>query len=251
MAAQLVGIEKTKRLDLGSGKEMEIESPNLSRTCVTGTIEIDDAAPILMPVNYRPPGKPGEDKVWLLAARPFIWIEEEVNEIRREGGNVSPEAIWDSEVKEREKAARATPLPFNDDVKEILQAIVTDVLTNPDLKSTREFYGTKKDKTFTLVDNTDLGWPKEFKPDTHGYKLIDVPVDPFVRQRRVLGLRVDKFDLKQKKSDLFDAPIVISLFNAGGSANGASAATSAIRRVRRPSRTARRSGKCVPHASRG
>jgi hypothetical protein len=42
-----------------------------------------------------------------------------------------------------------------------------------------------------------------------------------VSQRRVLGVRLDKFDLKQKKAELFDTPIKVSLLNAGGTANGA------------------------------
>src|SRR5207249_891977 len=86
---------------------------------------------------------------------------------------------------------------------------------------TREFYGTAKDKTFTLKASDKLGWPKGFTPETHGYKLAEVHLDPFVNQRRVLGINLGKFDLKQKKSEVFDTPIQISIFNAGGSANGA------------------------------
>ena len=49
---------------------------------------------------------------------------------------------------------------------------------------------------------------------------MNVKEDPFVNSRRVLGIRLDKFDLKQKKRVMFDSAIEICLFNAGGSANG-------------------------------
>jgi hypothetical protein len=217
---QLVRIDKVKTLDVSSGKEVEVEAPNLRKTSVTGTVQVPDGGAILMPVAYRPPGQESQDKVWLLVARPFIWIEEEVAEIRKGGGDVTPQSIWDSEVPKEEQPAPATPLPFNDEVNEILQLVVKDVLTNPDLKGTREFYGTAKDKTVALVDNERLGWPKEFKPDTHGYRLVKVREDPFVNGRRVLGVRVDKFDLNDKETAPFRTPIEVCLFNAGGSANG-------------------------------
>jgi hypothetical protein len=217
---QLAGIDKTKALDVTTGKDVEAESPNLRRTSVTGTVQVPDGNPILMPVDYRPPDKGSEDKVWLLVARPLIWIEEEVRERKKEGQEISPKSIWASEVQKDQERASAKPLPFNDQVKEILQAIVTDVLTDPDLKSTREFYGTAREKTLALVDEGDVGWPKEFRPETHGYKLVEVRRDPFVNQRRVLGIRIDKFDLAQKKAYLMNSPIHICIFNAGGSANG-------------------------------
>jgi hypothetical protein len=114
-----------------------------------------------------------------------------------------------------------TPLPSNDEVKEVLQAIVTDVLTDPGLKSTRAFYGTEKDKTVTLVDNEKLGWPRKFQPETHSYKLVEVHKDPFLDGRRVLGIRLDKFELKDGTTGPFDASIEVCVFNAGGRANGA------------------------------
>jgi len=220
-AAQLVGIDKIMALDGASGKETEIESPNVRTSSASGAVQIADGFPILMPVNYRPPGEGNKDKVWLLMARPFIWIGEEVKEIRQGGGDLSPQSVWDSEIPKKEKPAAAKPLPSTHQVKDILQAVITDVLTNPNLKNERQFYGTATDKTVALVDQEKLGWPKGFRPDTHGYKLVEAPEDPFANPRRVLGIRLDKFDLKQRKSDLFDTPITVCLFNAGGTANGA------------------------------
>jgi hypothetical protein len=103
-------------------------------------------------------------------------------------------------------------------VSEILQAVITDVLTNPDLKGTREFYGTREDKTLALVDTDKVGWPEGFKPKTAGYRHVEVRHVRFVNQNRILGLRLDKFDLGQKKAELFDTPIQVCLFNANGGA---------------------------------
>jgi hypothetical protein len=220
-ADQLVAMDKVKTLDLASGKEVEVECPNIRKTSVTQTIQMADKQPILMPVCFRPADKDSKDKVWLLVARPFIWIEEEVQEVRKGGGDVTPQSVWDSEVPKEEVPPPPAPaLPCNDDVKELLQAIITDVLTNPELKVSRELYGTAKDNTFTLVDDGKFSWPKELQPNTHGHRLVQVHPDPFDDQRRVLGVRLDKFDLKEKAATPFQSPIEICLFNAGGSANG-------------------------------
>jgi hypothetical protein len=62
-------------------------------------------------------------------------------------------------------------------------------------------------------------WPKQFHPATHGYTVVRP--DPFIHQRRVLGIRIDKFDLKQKQwAAEHDGPIGVSLLNAGGGING-------------------------------
>ena len=222
--AQLIGIEKTTELDVATGKKRDLESPNLRRTSVTGTVQIPEGTPILMPVNYQAPGEKGDDKVWLLLARPFVWIEAEVNERREAGEDVSPKAWWDSDVPKEEakepKLDTVKRLPANDDVREVLEAVIKHVLTDPDLKHTRDFYGTARDKTFTLEDSGNWGWPKGFRPETHGFKLIEIERDPFVEQRRLLGIRIDKFDLKGKAEGLLSGPIEICVYNAGGSANG-------------------------------
>jgi hypothetical protein len=220
--AQPAGTDRARTLDPATGKDIEVESPNLRRNTVSGLVQIPDAGAILMPVAYRPPGKENADKVWLMVARPFIWIASEVRELRKGGGDLTPQSVWDSEVPKDEPPP--TPpvmrLPLNEDVKEVLQAVITDVLTNPDLKSTREFYGTAKDRTLALIDDEKLGWPKEFRPDTHGYKLVQVRDDPFLNRRRILGIRVDKFELKAGKAECGEEPVQVCVFNAGGSAYG-------------------------------
>jgi len=57
-------------------------------------------------VTYRPVGKENADKVWLMVARPNIWIEEEVKEIRAKGGDYSSKTVWDRPVP---KDSESTP----------------------------------------------------------------------------------------------------------------------------------------------
>jgi hypothetical protein len=104
--AQLVGIDSTTKLDVASGKEVEVRLPNVRRTTLEGTVEVPDGNPILMPVEYRPAGKENKDTVWLLVARPYIWIEEEVKAIRRQGGTLTSKAVWDAAIVKEEKPAR-------------------------------------------------------------------------------------------------------------------------------------------------
>src|SRR5262249_5700772 len=191
------------------------------KSTLAGTIKLADRHPILMPVEYRPTGKGKEDKVWLLLARPFIWIEEEVQERRQGGKEFSQNTVWESEIEEEKPTQPEKRLALDDDTKEILQGVITDVLTNKEHQHERAFYGAEKDKTVTLVDSDKLGWPKALHPNTHGYKLVTVEFDPFVNGRRVLGIRLDKYDRKEKKPDLLGGPIQICLCNAGGTANGA------------------------------
>src|SRR3989442_932444 len=142
-----------------------------------------------LPIDRPPRGS--EEKIWLLLARPFVWIEAEVKEMREAGKALSAKSVWSSGIPfaRNEDRNPVQPLPWNDQVKEILQAIVTDVLTNPSLKSERNFYGTVKDKNFRLVHGDKLGWPNEFKAETPGYQQV-VQRDRF--GRRVLGIRLDK-----------------------------------------------------------
>jgi len=46
-----------------------------------------------MPAAYRPPGEDNADKIRLLVARPFVWIEEEVRLIRKDGGDLTPRSV--------------------------------------------------------------------------------------------------------------------------------------------------------------
>ena len=199
---ELVRIDKVKRLDPATGKDVEVEVPSIRPATITGRVDLPDSNPLLMAVDHRPKE---EGKVWLLVARPMIWIEEEVKELRQAGQAITPQSAWQLEVSEPDPPP--PPLPLNDDVKAVLQAVITDVLTNPDLTIIRESYGTAKDKTLALMPSEKIGWPRDFHPALHGYQLV-VP-NPFDHPRPVLGIRIDRFGLKEKEADV--APIEIQV----------------------------------------
>lgn len=190
-------------------KDVPAKAPRLQEKTVSGTVQMEDGMPILMVV----PGKENMVKVRLLVARPFIWIEGEAK-----FAPVTPQSLWESEVPVPEMPKPpARRLPGNEQTRKILQGIVTSVLTDARFKCSLDFYGTAKDKTFALHDGTDIGWPKDFKPQTHGFKLVKPKVDPFVDSNRVVGIRLDRFDVGNNDGT---EKIKICLSNAGGTANG-------------------------------
>jgi hypothetical protein len=212
------------RPDGAKGPDLSAVDPTIRKTTVTGSVDIRDGESILMPIEFRPPGTDGAGKTWVLLARPLIWIESEE---RERGGGFRPQQIWDetdwNELK-REMSVRAKPLPATEDAKAILQAVLTDLLTNKDIAHSREFYGTDANKTVLLSNTGNWEWPEGFRPDLHGYKLVTSRPGPFApkaKRNRVLGVRLDRFEPDAKANGLFDAPIQICLFNAGGTANGA------------------------------
>ena len=72
-----------------------------------------------------------------------------------------------------------------DTVKEILQAVVSDILRNPKLKTARHFYGTPGDELLVLARGDGKGWPAGFLPQTFGYKLVRSKPEPFSNRPRV------------------------------------------------------------------
>ncbi len=123
----------------------------------------------------------------------------------------------------------ADPLEFNLEQKTILDAVLEYVLTDPDLKDTREFYGNPRGHTFTLVDNSISGvaWPQWFRPSLRGFTYIeadDIPTDP--NSARLLGIQLDKFSMPDGEENtrdersFFDGDIQVTLSNAGGDGGG-------------------------------
>jgi hypothetical protein len=101
-AVQLLGVSTTRTVDLFTDKEVETATPSLRRTTLEETIRIPDSGAILMPVSYLPPDAK-KDRVWLMVARPLIWIKEEVLEILNEGGDPSPQNVWETDVPEEDE----------------------------------------------------------------------------------------------------------------------------------------------------
>lgn len=213
--AELVDIKKTRALDARTNKEIEIESPNVRRNSLSGSLVIWDGHAIVMPVSYRSPVVKKQDRLWIMLAEPRIYIEEEEEQIRL--GNLPP--LPDPEehkMKELPPKRPAGPAR-SEKVEQVLQAIVKDLLTNPELKSYREFKNRAGKMKFRLEDGANVAWPDWFNPTVSGYardsRDLSDPDDPELNPGHTLVIRLDKFDLSQGKSEIFNTPIVVSFHN--------------------------------------
>lgn len=111
------------------------------------------------------------------------------------------------------------------DKEQILDAILRDVLTNPELKDSLDFYGTAGDKQLALVSDSGYGvpWPADHKPKISSFHFSrsDETRESDETQPRMLGVRIDKYyNEDSEHSELFWTPIAVSIFNAGGTQNG-------------------------------
>jgi hypothetical protein len=120
------------------------------------------------------------------------------------------------------------------DPRRLLEQVVNDVLTNPDLDGAREFYGTVGDKRVALVKESPAAWPKNWQPAIAGYDIHylseQTPVEDFVywhlpagprivglarsARPRLLAIRLDKLNLQPDRA--YDDQISICAFNIGG-----------------------------------
>ncbi|HEY2414878.1 MAG TPA: hypothetical protein VGI40_21715 [Pirellulaceae bacterium] len=107
---------------------------------------------------------------------------------------------------------------------QICNAVLNDLLNNPELTDSRDFYGTLGDKQFALVSYLESGcrWPSWFEPSFSGYKCHRFDENSVVNHSdpRMLGFRLDKFRPLEKIDGLFDGQIIVTITNAGGSGNG-------------------------------
>jgi hypothetical protein len=122
----------------------------------------------------------------------------------------------------------------NPDPKQLLQEVILDLLTNPNLKSAREFYGTPGDKALALQTDSPVAWPKGWHPKIPGYDirfqseknwLLDfvywhapygVEIYSYIHRRmpRLLGVSLDTRNLDPGRK--YDDQICVTLFNIGG-----------------------------------
>src|SRR5262245_57231547 len=118
----------------------------------------------------------------------------------------------------------AQPGAGRSDRERILDAVLRDLLNNPGLKDARDFFGTPGDREIALVSNTEHGlcWPAHYCPSVPGWKARPVIEGRRPQEeRRLLGVRLDKFDLGGQDESPFDAPVKVTILNAGGYGNGA------------------------------
>ncbi len=192
-ATELQRIEKVKVWD-ATGKEVAAELPILDETIHSRAFIIPDGGSLLVPVHFRPPSARAKDRWWVLSITPRIVIAEE-EQIIRQGS-----------------------------LESALPALLADVLSNPRLKATREFYGTPGDKRFALVNSEAWTWPKTFRPSVPGYQLAPVRRTG----NRLLGIRIDQYQGEENDT------IRVTLVNAGGDANGAVVGGCTLRYTTRP-----------------
>jgi hypothetical protein len=201
-----------------------------------------------MRVDFRPAGEAGKDKLWVMVARPMIWIDREARErylgepqdnsrvltpfevdrlMKERGVTIASaaEEVWKSDAPPAEDVvSEKKPIPATQIVKDILQAVISDALKNPKLKEIRDFYGTPGDDSFVLDTGAKRLWPAGFVPQTPRHKLVKSEPAPFSTKPRVLGVRLSDYNAPDTDPDVADWPdeaVHLEIFNAGGSGNGA------------------------------
>jgi hypothetical protein len=224
-AAQLLKITKGTIVDLKTGKDFSIDFPNVKKTPSSATIEIHDEEPILLAVDYRPAAK---DRVWLLLAAPMIYMEAEQERLRR--GAVQPMLLADQKPEAPDVPGEefqvpvrmpAVELPNTDEMKQLLQAVVAQVMTDRELKVHRDRNGTRGDKKYALVNGDDVAWPKMFRPAVPDFTLQRFDPDECLSfKKRLTGLRLDTFKRLTKNPDGWEVVVEVTIQNAGGFANG-------------------------------
>jgi len=197
-SADLEGIDKVKVWDAKAEKDVVAETPFLKEATHSQVRDIPDNGSLLVPVHYRPRSLQAKEKWLVLSITPRIIILEEEEELRKGA------------------------------IEAILPELITDILNNPNLKTTRELYGSPNDKRFALVNSDAWTWPKDFQPGIPDYEMVP----PERMGKRLLGIRVDQY-LDPGKEDVRPA-ITVTLVNAGGSANGAVIGGGTIRYIVKP-----------------
>jgi len=161
------------------------ESALVKETSQSQVLEIADGGSMLVAVQHRPRALRAKDRWWVLVLTPRIHIPAE------------------------EQMIRLTTL------EELLPAVVADILKNPRLKSTRDFYGTAADKRFALINSGVFAWPAELPVNLADYKRCQ----PDRQGKRLLAIRVDRYQEPTKENDRH--VLTVTLRNEGGNENGA------------------------------
>jgi len=219
---QLVKITKGMMLDPKTDKEAPVDLPNLRKSARVGAIEIHDGQPIMLAVDYQP-----KDTVWLVLAAPRIYMEEEEEHIRKASikrmpladEKPAPPEMPENVVEPPVDAGTlpAVELPNTVEMKELLQAILLRVMTDPKLKECRDLYST--DRTFALIDGSNLRWPKRFRPDIPDYqrRIPESSENCFYFKPRLLALHVDSyFRERNPKDDREERHVWLHISNVGG-----------------------------------
>jgi hypothetical protein len=102
----------------------------------------------------------------------------------------------------------------------MLDAIIRDLLTNPEFETIRCDYGAPRGRQIALDRSAgrEVSWPKDYRPEVDGFTFVDADgmENAAKSKHRLLAMRLDKFRPDQKVSDPFDFPIEVVVYNAGG-----------------------------------
>jgi hypothetical protein len=96
----------------------------------------------------------------------------------------------------------------------------------PQLKSTREFYGTAEDKAVALVTFPASGvpWPSDYQPVLTGWTVSRVSrveeAEQVADSPRRLGVMIDGVSEESGGRGVVGSRIAVNVLNAGGSSNG-------------------------------
>ena len=144
--------------------------PSQKESAGTVTIEIYDGHPIMVAVDYRP-----KDQVWLVVAGPRIYMEEEEEHIRK--GPIKPMTL--AEIEPEPVRLPLVVLPNTDGMKELLQAVVLQVMTDKELNLENAggiangglgFKG--RQRIYCTVKHTGRSWIAECRPHVFGAEVI-------------------------------------------------------------------------------
>jgi hypothetical protein len=106
-------------------------------------------------------------------------------------------------------------LPGNDDVKQILQGVVENVLTDPEHKKMHAYYSTPGDSRFTLLPANEKTWPRDFRPVAAGFAYHQLDPDECRGFKKpLMGIRMGEFEWTPGKANPTGASVEVVLDNA-------------------------------------
>ena len=99
----------------------------------------------------------------------------------------------------------------------MLDAVIRDILTNPELAEVRDVYAPPQSRRVVLhsIPSEGLCWPKGYHPEVPGYTFIPSETCQDETRPPMLGMRLDKFRPEEKPSSPFKGQIEVVIHNAG------------------------------------
>jgi hypothetical protein len=103
----------------------------------------------------------------------------------------------------------------------VLNRVINDVLTNPAFERDRLSYSKKGDRRYALANAKEFGhvWPARFRPVVPGRDCLFINIEdprPNESSAPLLGIRLDKCDLRQQEVNPFDGNVIVTISNVGG-----------------------------------